>query len=54
MRKLTCKGKNNIKVENHSLTNMISKLASMRKGKEKCRTLKIHFKLRDQQPKTSL
>ena len=30
MRKLTSKGKDNIKVENHPLTN-ISKLASMRK-----------------------
>ena len=31
MRKLTGKDGDNIKVENHRLTNMISKLANMRK-----------------------
>ena len=38
MKKLTGKGKDNIKVGNHPLTNMISKLASMRIGEDKCRT----------------
>ena len=46
--KLTGKGKDNLKLGNHLLTNMISKLASMRR-EDKCRTLKIHLKLRDQQ-----
>ena len=56
MRKLTGKGKDSIKVGNHSLTNfdMISKLASMRRGEDKCRTLTMHLKLRDQEPKTIL
>ena len=54
MKKLTGKGKDNIKVGNHPLTNMISKLASMRRGEDKCRTLKMHLKLRDQQPETIL
>ena len=38
------------KVENHALTNMISKLASLRSGEDKCRTLKMHFKIRELQP----
>ena len=46
MKKLTGKGKDNLKVVNHPLTNMISKLASMRRGEDKCRTLKMHLKLR--------
>ena len=54
MKKLTGKGKDNIKVGNHPLTNMISKLASMRRGEDKCRTLKMHLKLRDQQPEIIL
>ena len=32
MKKLTGKGRGNLKVGNHPLTNMISKLASMRRG----------------------
>ena len=46
MKKLTGKGKDNIKVGNHPLTNMISKSASMTRGEDKCRTLKMHLKLR--------
>ena len=42
MRKLTGKDKDNIKVENHPLTNMLSNLAGMRRGDNKCRTLKMH------------
>ena len=53
MKKLTGKGKDNIKVGNHPLSN-ISKLASMRRGEDKCRTLKMHLKLRYQQAKTIL
>ena len=45
---LTGKGKDNLKVGNNPLTNMLSKLASMRRGEHKCRTLKIHWKLKDQ------
>ena len=52
MRKIPGKGKGR-KVENYSLTNMISKLASLRKGEDKCRTLKMHLKLRDQQQKNN-
>ena len=54
MKKLTGKGKDDIKVENHTLTNMISKVASMRRGEDKRRTLKTHLKLRDQQAETIL
>ena len=43
-----------IKVGNQPLINMTSKLASMRRGEDKRRTLKIHLKLRDQQPETIL
>ena len=32
---LTGKGKDNLRVGNHPLTNMISKLASMKKGENK-------------------
>ena len=46
MKKLTGKGKDNFKVGNHPLTDMISKPASMRRGENKCRTLKMHLKLR--------
>ena len=45
MKKLIDKGKDNLKVGNHPLSN-ISKLASMRRGEDKCRTLKMHLKLR--------
>ena len=48
MKKLTGKGEDNLKVGNHPTTNMISKLASMRRGEYKCRTLKMHLKLRRQ------
>ena len=49
MRKLTDKGKDNIKVtENNPLTNRTSKLVCMRRGEDKGRTLKMHLKLRDQ------
>ena len=53
MRKLTGKDKNNMNVENHPLTNMISKLASMRR-EDKCRTLKMLQKIRESQLKTIL
>ena len=46
MKKLTGKGKDNLKVGNHPVANRISKLASMRRGEDKCRTVKIHLKLR--------
>ena len=52
MRKLTGKGKDTVNVGNHPLPNMISKLASMRRGVDKCRTLKMHLKLREQETKT--
>ena len=54
MRKLSGKDKDNIKVENHPLTNMISKLASMRKAEDRCRTLKMHLKTIELQPKITL
>ena len=54
MRKLTGKGKDNIKVENHPLTNVISKLARMRRGDDRCRKLKMHLKIRDPQPQIIL
>ena len=53
-KKLPGKGKDNRKIGNHPLTNMISKLESMRRGKDKCRTLKMHLKIRDQQPEVIL
>ena len=53
MKKLTGEGKDNIKVENHPWTN-ISKISSMRKGEDKCKTLKIHLKLSNQPPETIL
>ena len=49
MKKLTGKDKDNIKVGNHLLTNMISKLASMGREEGRCRILKIHLKIRDLQ-----
>ena len=48
MRNLTGKGKDNIKIGNHHFKN-ISILAIMRRGEDKW-TLKMHLKLRDQQP----
>ena len=41
MGKLTGKGKHTIKVGNHPHTNMISKLAIVRRGEYKCRILEI-------------
>ena len=52
MRKLTGKGQDNINVQNHLLTNTMSKLASIKRGEDTCRTVKVHLKLREQQPKT--
>ena len=54
MGKLTGKGKHKIKVRNHPFTNMMSKLASMTRGEYKCRTLKMHLKLKERQSKTIL
>ena len=51
MRKLTGKDENNKKIENHPLTNMISKLAGMRRGDDKCRTLKMNSKIKEPPPK---
>ena len=53
MRKFISKDKDDIKVENNPLTNMISKLAVMRR-EDKCETLKMHLKIRESQPKTIL
>ena len=52
MRKLTGKGQGNINVQNHLLTNMMSKLASIKRGEDTSRTVKVHLKLREHQPKT--
>ena len=48
MGKLIGKGKYKINAGNHSLTNTISKLASVRGGEYKCKILKMkmHLKLR--------
>ena len=46
MKKLPGKCKDNLKVGNYPLTNMISKVPSIRRGEDKCRTLKIRLKLR--------
>ena len=46
MKKPTGKRKDNLKAGNYPLINMILKLASKRRGKNKCRTLKMHLKLR--------
>ena len=54
MKNLTGKGKDNLKVGNHLLINMISKLASTKRGEDKCKALKRHLKLRDQQAETIL
>ena len=53
MKNLTGKGKDDTKVENHPMTNMISKVASMEREEDKYRTLKMLLILRDQQPETS-
>ena len=54
MRKLTGKDKNNVTVENHPLTNMISELAGKRRGEDRCRILKMNWKIREPKPKTHL
>ena len=54
MRKLTSKGKHIVKVGNHLHTNMVQKPAIVRRGKYKCRILKMYLKLRGQQLKTIL
>ena len=46
MKKHNGKVNDNLKLGSNQLTNMISKLASMRRGESKCRTLKMHLKLR--------
>ena len=43
MRKHTGKDKDNIKVENHPLTKMISKITNLR-IEDKCKALKMHPK----------
>ena len=48
MRKPTCKGKHTVKAGNHPHTNMILKPVTMRGREYKCRTFKLHLKLRDQ------
>ena len=40
------KGKYKIKLGTHPHTNMISQLAIMRRGKFKCRILKMHLKIK--------
>ena len=50
MRKLNGKGK--YKSRQSPVTNMISKLANVRRGEDKCRTLNMILKFRGQQPKT--
>ena len=47
MGKLTGNGKHTVKVGNHPHTN-ISKQVIMRRGEYKCRTLEMHWKLRDE------
>ena len=52
MGKLTGKGKNIVKVGNHSHTDITSKPVIMREGEYKYRILEMHLKLRDQQLET--
>ena len=54
MGKLISKDKHTVKVEKHPHTNMISKLAIMRRGEYKFRILEGHLKLRNQQFKPIL
>ena len=54
MGKLTSEDKHIVKVGNHPHTYMISKPATVRRGKYKCRMLKMQLKLRDQQLQTIL
>ena len=50
-RNISGKDKDKKKVENYPLVKIISKLADMRRGEDKCRTLKMHLKLRERQNK---
>ena len=53
MRKLTGKGNDNIKIENHPLTNMMLKLASMGKEeKVQIKSLNIHLKQLEKEAQT--
>ena len=52
--KHTGKGKPTVKVGHLPHTNMISNPAVMRRRKYKCRILKMHLRLRDEQLKTIL
>jgi len=54
MEKLTSKGKHTVKIQNHPHTNIILKPEIVRRGEHKCRILKIHLKLKDQELKTVL
>ena len=54
MEKLTDKGKHTVKAGSHLHTNMISKPATVRRGEHKCRILKMHLKLKEQELKTIL
>ena len=54
MGKLAGKGKHTLKAANHPHTNMISKPAIVRRGEHKCRKWELHWKVRDQQLKTTL
>ena len=52
--KWECSPKHTVKVGSHPHTNMISKLATVRRGEHKCRKWELHLKLRDKQLKTIL
>ena len=54
LKPLYLKKKGSTKVGNHQHTNMILKLAIMRRGEYKCRILEMNWKLRDQQLKIIL
>ena len=54
MRILTVKGKHTVKVGSHSLKNMTSKPAIMKRREYKGRIFKMNLKLREQQLKTNL
>ena len=45
MKKLNCKGKDNLKGGNQPLINITVKLASMRRGEDKYKTLNMYLKL---------
>ena len=52
MTRLTSKDIYTVKTQNHPCTIMPPKSEIMRRGGYKCRTLEMHFQLRDQQLKT--